>query len=110
MRSYATAAAISGIDALDIDSDDHVQLYQFKNPEALEKPTFESGDIDRVLAHLHAILNRKYESIANPELRGRIERDLPNRFLPVIRYTLLRAASPPYRPSRSRSSTGSLNR
>ncbi|MCC6859195.1 MAG: AIPR family protein [Bryobacterales bacterium] len=62
-----------GIDALDIDSDDHVHFYQFKNPEALEKSTFESGDIDRVLAGLHAILNRKHETIANPELRGRIE-------------------------------------
>jgi hypothetical protein len=62
-----------GIDALDIDSDDHVHFYQFKNPEALEKKTFGGGDIDRVLAGLNLILSRKHDAVANPELRGRIE-------------------------------------
>lgn len=62
-----------GIDAIDIDSNDHVHFYQFKNPELLEKPTFDSGDIDRVLAGLSLILNRKHDSVANEELKSRIE-------------------------------------
>jgi hypothetical protein len=62
-----------GIDALDIDDDDHVHFYQFKNPVALEKQTFEGGDIDKVLAGLNLILTRKHDSVANPELKARID-------------------------------------
>src|SRR4051794_27434441 len=41
-----------GIDALDIDDDNHVHFYQFKNPVTISKPTFEGGDIDKVIAGL----------------------------------------------------------
>jgi|WetSurSiteA1Bulk_404760.scaffolds.fasta_scaffold35893_2 hypothetical protein len=37
-----------GIDAIDIDLDKCVHFYQFKNPEAIDKP-FQGSDIDKVI-------------------------------------------------------------
>jgi hypothetical protein len=61
-----------GIDALWIDDDEIVHFYQFKNPHNIEKgiPT---GDVDKVISGLRLILHRKHESIANPDLKARLE-------------------------------------
>jgi hypothetical protein len=61
-----------GIDSIWIDDDNVVHFYQFKNPEDLESG-FPGGDVDKVLAGLNLILNRRHETIANEELRGRVE-------------------------------------
>jgi hypothetical protein len=61
-----------GIDAIWIDPDDIVHFYNFKNPENIDT-TFPGGDVDKVLAGLNLILARGHHSIANPELRGRVE-------------------------------------
>lgn len=61
-----------GIDAIRIDEDNLVHFYQFKNPEKLEQ-ALPSGEIDKLLSGLHVILNRRYEQIANAELKARIE-------------------------------------
>jgi len=61
-----------GIDAIWIDPDDVVHFYNFKNPESIDA-AFPGGDVDKVLAGLNLILARNHHSIANPELRGRVE-------------------------------------
>ncbi len=61
-----------GIDAVRIDDDDFVHFYQFKNPESLDA-AFPEGDVDKVLSGLNLILARGHDSIANDELRGRIQ-------------------------------------
>jgi hypothetical protein len=61
-----------GINAIWIDPDDIVHFYNFKNPENIDN-TFPGGDVDKVLAGLNLILARGHHSIANPELRGRVE-------------------------------------
>jgi hypothetical protein len=61
-----------GIDAIRIDEDQVVHFYQFKNPESLGAG-FPTGDVDKVIGGLRLILDRRHESIANEELRGRVE-------------------------------------
>lgn len=61
-----------GIDAIRIDDDNVVHFYQFKNPES-RAAGYAGGDIDKIISGLHLILSRRHESIANPELRGRID-------------------------------------
>jgi hypothetical protein len=61
-----------GIDAIYIDADDIVHIYQFKHPERIESG-FPGGDVDKVLSGLHLILNRRHADVANEELVGRVE-------------------------------------
>lgn len=61
-----------GIDAIWIDDDDCVHFYTFKNPDNLSA-VFPGGDVDKTLSGLHLILAREHQSIANPELKGRID-------------------------------------
>jgi len=61
-----------GIDALWIDDDDYVHFYQFKNPADADRG-FPAGDIDKVLGGLRLILLKKYDKIANPNLKSRIQ-------------------------------------
>src|SRR4051794_2567007 len=61
-----------GIDAIWIDDENVVHFYTFKNPERIDS-TFAGGDVDKTLAGLNVILLRRHETIANAELRGRIE-------------------------------------
>ena len=61
-----------GIDAIRIDEDQIVHFYQFKNPESVDSG-FPAGDVDKVISGLTLILHRRHETIANPELRGRVE-------------------------------------
>lgn len=61
-----------GIDALWIDDENRVHFFQFKNPVDAAAG-FPGGDVDKVLAGLTLILQRKHDSVANPELRDRIE-------------------------------------
>lgn len=61
-----------GIDAIDIDDDDYVHFYQFKNPVSIDDG-IDGGDIDKFLEGLNLIIARKHEKIANPDLRSRIE-------------------------------------
>src|SRR6266536_3080893 len=61
-----------GIDAIQIDDDDYVHFYQFKNPESAES-SLAAGEVDKLLAGLRLILSRKYQSIANQELKGLVE-------------------------------------
>ncbi|MFO1006539.1 MAG: AIPR family protein [Planctomycetaceae bacterium] len=61
-----------GIDAIHIDEDDLVHFYQFKNPERIES-SLPAGEVDKMLTGLGVILNRKHASIANEELKRRIE-------------------------------------
>jgi hypothetical protein len=65
-------AADLGIDAIWIDSDNVVHFYTFKNPESIES-SFAGGDVDKTLAGLTVVLARRHHTIANEELRGRIE-------------------------------------
>src|SRR5262245_39333256 len=59
-----------GIDAIWIDQDDYVHIYQFKNPQEITS-TYSAGEIDKVLSGLHVILARGHDTIANAELRDR---------------------------------------
>jgi hypothetical protein len=61
-----------GIDAIWIDDDELVHFYQFKDPERVDK-VIAAGDVDRFLAGLRVIFSRKHRTIANDELRDRIE-------------------------------------
>jgi AIPR protein len=61
-----------GIDAVQIDQDDYVHFYQFKNPEDAES-CLPAGEVDKLLAGLRLILRGKHQSIANEELKGLIE-------------------------------------
>lgn len=61
-----------GIDAIHIDEEQFVHFYQFKNPESIDAG-FPAGDVDKVIGGLTLILHRKHETIANAELRGRVE-------------------------------------
>jgi hypothetical protein len=61
-----------GIDAIRIDEDELVHFYTFKNPEKLDA-LIAAGDIDKTLAGLEVILARQHDSIANDDLKGRIE-------------------------------------
>lgn len=61
-----------GIDAIWIDSNEFVHFYQFKNPESLETG-FGGADIDKVLGGLSLIIQNRHKSVANPDVRGRIE-------------------------------------
>lgn len=61
-----------GLDAIYIDSDDYVHFYQFKNPNNQETG-FAGGDVDKVLAGLHLILQGRHKAVANLEVRARIE-------------------------------------
>jgi AIPR protein len=61
-----------GVDAIWIDDDNVVHFYSFKNPASIEAG-FAGGDVDKTLAGLNVILARKHYTIANEELRGRIE-------------------------------------
>lgn len=61
-----------GIDAVWVGPDDIVHFYQFKNPERTDValPTVE---VDKVLAGLTLILNRRHREIANPDLRELVD-------------------------------------
>jgi hypothetical protein len=61
-----------GIDAINIDEDQLVHFYQFKNPTKVEC-AFPAGDVDKVISGLTLILHRQHATIANPDLRGRVE-------------------------------------
>lgn len=61
-----------GLDAIFIDDDEYVHFYQFKNPED-PKAGFPGGDVDKILAGLNLILLNKHGSIANPEVRARVD-------------------------------------
>ncbi|MBA2670871.1 MAG: AIPR family protein, partial [Gemmatimonadetes bacterium] len=61
-----------GIDAIHIDDNGLVHFYQFKNPQRADV-TLPAGEVDKLLAGLQVILNRRHSDIANPELRERIE-------------------------------------
>jgi hypothetical protein len=65
-------AADLGIDAIWIDDDNVVHFYTFKNPGSIDS-SFAGGDVDKTLAGLSVVLARRHHTIANPELRGRIE-------------------------------------
>jgi hypothetical protein len=61
-----------GIDAIRIDDDEVVHFYTFANPQNMDA-MLAGGDIDKTLSGLHVILARAHESIANADLKGRIE-------------------------------------
>jgi hypothetical protein len=61
-----------GIDAIWIDDDSMVHFYTFKNPEKIDV-AFPAGEVDKTLMGLNTILSRAHHSIANEELRGRVE-------------------------------------
>ena len=61
-----------GIDAIWIDDDSMVHFYTFKNPEKINS-AFPAGEVDKTLMGLNTILTRTHHSIANEELRGRVE-------------------------------------
>ncbi len=61
-----------GIDAVQIDDDDYVHFYQFKNPENAES-SLPAGEVDKLLAGLRLILRGKHQSIANEELKGLVD-------------------------------------
>jgi hypothetical protein len=61
-----------GVDAIWIDQDNIVHFYQFKNPENLSSG-YPGGDVDKVLSGLSLILMRGHESVANSDLKGRID-------------------------------------
>ena len=61
-----------GIDAIRIDDDSFVHFYQFKNLEDLNS-AYPGGHVDKVLAGLNIIIQQRHSSIANEELRGRVE-------------------------------------
>lgn len=65
-------AADLGIDAMWIDDDNYVHFHSFKNPESIDS-SFAGGDVDKTLAGLTVVLARRHHTIANPDLRGRIE-------------------------------------
>lgn len=61
-----------GIDAIRIDQDQVVHFYQLKNPHSVSDG-FPTTDVDKVISGLTIILHRQHESIANEELRGRVD-------------------------------------
>jgi AIPR protein len=61
-----------GIDAIEIDDEDYVHFFQFKNPESAEG-ALPAGEVDKLLSGLRLILSHKHEAIANEELRGLVE-------------------------------------
>ncbi|MCP5072672.1 MAG: hypothetical protein GY947_05160 [Rhodobacteraceae bacterium] len=61
-----------GIDAIWIDDDNIAHFYTFKNPSNLDN-AFPAGEVDKTLSGLEVILARKHDSIANVELRERVE-------------------------------------
>src|SRR6266481_1683390 len=61
-----------GIDAVQIDEDNYVHFYQFKNPEDAES-CLPAGEVDKLLAGLRLILRGKHQSIANEELKALVE-------------------------------------
>jgi len=71
-EAVCDGAADLGIDAIWIDDDDVVHFYSFKNPESVDS-SFAGGDVDKTLAGLSVVLARQHHTIANPELKGRIE-------------------------------------
>jgi hypothetical protein len=65
-------AADLGIDAIWIDDNNIVHFFTFKNPTRIEI-AFPASEVDKTLMGLHTILARAHHTIANEELRGRIE-------------------------------------
>jgi hypothetical protein len=61
-----------GLDAIWIDEGDLVHFYQFKNPENATNG-YPAGEVDKTISGLRVILNRNHTSIANPELKARVE-------------------------------------
>jgi hypothetical protein len=61
-----------GIDAIWIDDEEIVHFYQFKNPSDPAKG-IATGDVDKVLNGLRLIFAKKHGTVANEELRARIE-------------------------------------
>lgn len=61
-----------GLDAIWIDQDDLVHFFTFKHPEKSDA-VFAAGEIDKTLSGLQLILSRQHHTIANAELRGRVE-------------------------------------
>ena len=65
-------AADLGIDAIWIDDNDIVHFFTFKNPTRIDV-AFPASEVDKTLMGLNTILARAHHTIANEELRGRIE-------------------------------------
>jgi len=61
-----------GIDAIWIDDDELVHFYRFKDPRSIDKG-IKAAEVDRFLAGLRVIFSRDYSTIANEDLRKRIE-------------------------------------
>jgi hypothetical protein len=61
-----------GIDAIWIDDDDLVHFYNFKNPEDPSKVT-PAREVDKTISGLRLILTKKHGSVANPDLKARLE-------------------------------------
>jgi hypothetical protein len=61
-----------GIDAIRIDEEAIVHFYQFKNPQKVEN-SLPGGEVDKMLSGLSLILTRKHNSVANADLRARID-------------------------------------
>ncbi len=65
-------AADLGIDAIWIDENNIVHFFTFKNPVRIDVD-FPASEVDKTLMGLLTILARAHHTIANEELRGRIE-------------------------------------
>jgi hypothetical protein len=65
-------AADLGIDAIWIDDNNIVHFFAFKNPARIAV-AYPASDVDKTLMGLNTILARAHHTIANEELRGRIE-------------------------------------
>ena len=61
-----------GIDVVDINESNVVHFYQFKHPQALEKD-IDGTDIDKLISGLHFITKGDYSSVANQELKERLD-------------------------------------
>lgn len=61
-----------GIDAIWIDESNVAHFFTFKNPKEIERP-FPAGEVDKTLSGLNIVLARRHESIANSDLRERVE-------------------------------------
>lgn len=61
-----------GIDGIFVDEEDFVHFYSFKNPENSDD-SFPGRSVDAVIGGLTLILERRYETVANPELKSRVE-------------------------------------
>jgi len=61
-----------GVDAIEIDDDNFVHFYQFKNPNKIDA-IFPGGDVDKIISGLNLVLSRKYKDVANENLKDRLK-------------------------------------